>query len=543
MHGQMMNESLTINSVMRYAEKIYPNVEIVSVTSDNPRHRYTYKDAFGRVRRLANLLQTLGLTEGDRVATMAWNDHRHFEIYYATSCSGLVCHTINPRLFADQIEYIINHAEDQYLFIDPMFVPVIDKIKKKLTKLKGVIVLTSEDAMPESTIEDTWCYESLIKDQHEEFEFPDIEENTASSLCYTSGTTGNPKGVLYSHRSTVLHGLGSMVPNAFNISSTETVLPIVPMFHVNAWSLPYTCAMAGAKLVFPGNKMADGEILTDLINTEKVTFSAGVPTVWQALLNYLKETNQKVPSLKRCIVGGSAVSLGLMKGYAEFLDVELQHAWGMTELSPVGTVNIPKSELNDLSEDEVNNIRIKQGLPLYGVETKIVDENNNELPWDGKAFGTLKVKGPWVAASYYRQADSDVHDSDGWFDTGDVCTFDEYGYMQITDRTKDVIKSGGEWISTIELENIATDHPAIQLAAVIGVPHPKWDERPVVFAIKQPDAEVTDTELLSYFDGKVAKWCIPDAVVFVDELPLTATGKLDKKVIRKSYADYTLEQL
>lgn len=540
MRALMMDSQLTILSVMEYAKKIYPETEIVSITHDHDRHRYTFKDAFKRVSQLANALKAKELNIGDRVATLAWNDFRHFELYYATSCSGLVCHTINPRLFPEQIEYIVNHANDRALFVDPMFVPLIEQISNKLVNLEHIIVLTSEDLMPKSDSLNLLCYETLIGRESTEYTYPQLNENDACSLCYTSGTTGEPKGVLYSHRSTILHGLASMTPNAFNISNRETVLPIVPMFHVNAWSLPYTCVIAGAKLVFPGNKMADGKTLANLINEEKVTFSAGVPTVWLALHQYLTETKTSVESLKRCIVGGSACPLSLMDAFRDNHKVDLQHAWGMTELSPLGTMNKIKPQLDGKDCSELDLVRVKQGIPLYGVETKIVDDVDEDLPWDGEAFGKLKVKGPWVASAYYNQDTSTAHDDKGWFDTGDVCTFDKHGYMQIVDRTKDVIKSGGEWISSIELENIAVAHPDVSEAAVIGIAHSRWDERPVVFAVKNEHA-INETDLLSFYDGKVAKWSKPDKVVFVDSLPHTASGKLDKKVLRQTFAGLSLE--
>ena len=539
MNGLMMNFPLTITSVMNYAKKVYPDVEIVSVTSDNPRHRYTYKDAFQRVNKLANALDKLDIKRGDRIATLAWNDYRHFELYYAISCSGYVCHTINPRLFSEQIEFIISHAQDQYIFLDPQFVPILEPIADKLKTVKGFVVLTDKAHMPISTLNNLYCYEELIGDESDSFTFPELEEDNASSLCYTSGTTGDPKGVLYSHRSTVLHGLGSMVPNAFNISNREIVLPIVPMFHVNAWSLPYTCALAGAKLVFPGSKMADGETLSQLINEEKVTFSAGVPTVWQALYNYLQQNDIKVESLERCIVGGSACSIGLMNDFEANFQVTLQAAWGLTETSPLGSIFTLKPELDSISQQQLDKLKVKQGLPIYGVETKIVDDNNQELPWDGQAFGSLKVRGPWVASAYYEIDENTAHDADGWFDTGDVVTFDSHAYMQITDRNKDLIKSGGEWISSIALENLASDHPDIAQAAAIGIYHPKWDERPLIVAVKNPDATITKEQLLAYYQGKIAKWWLPDAIEFVDALPLTATGKLDKKVLRQQFKDYS----
>ncbi|MDA8622383.1 long-chain fatty acid--CoA ligase [Psychrosphaera sp.] len=531
--GAMMNADLTINSIMSYAKKVYGNVEIVSVTHDHERFRYTYKDAFKRVDKLANALSKLGLQRSDRVATIAWNDHRHFELYYAISCSGFVCHTINPRLYSEQLEYILHHAADKVIFVDKTLLPALEAVKDSLPELKATVVLCEEQDLPESDL-NLIAYETLIADEPDSFEYPELDEQAASSLCYTSGTTGNPKGVLYSHRSTVLHSFSISMPNSMSIGNNEVIMPIVPMFHVNAWGLPYACPMSGAKLVFPGNKMADGETLTNLINTEKVTMSAGVPTVWLALLNYLKQSNETIESVKRFIVGGAACPLGLMKGFAEY-GVEMQHAWGMTELSPLGTINVMKPELLKLDEQQLDQIRVKQGLPVYGVEMKIVDDEDNELPWDGEASGNLKVKGAWVCSSYFNQTESDAHDRDGWFSTGDVVTFDEHSYMMVTDRSKDVIKSGGEWISSIELENIASDHPDIMEAAVIGIPDPKWTERPAVFAIKMENAEITEQQLIDSFEGKTAKWCIPEQVTFVEELPHTATGKLDKKQLRKLY--------
>ena len=539
--GQMMDYQLTITTLMQYAEQIFPQRTIVSVTHDNPRHRYTYSEAFSRVAQLANALSGLGLKQGDRVATLAWNDYRHFEVYYAVSCSGFVCHTINPRLFSEQIEYIINHAEDQVLLVDPMFVPLIAPLRDKLTSLKTIVVLSDEANMPADLPFDALCYETFIGGQPTQFDYPELEESCAAALCYTSGTTGNPKGVLYSHRSTVLHAMVSVMPNALNITGDDVVMPIVPMFHVNAWGIPYSAMMLGAKLVFPGNKMADGETLCDLINSEKITFSAGVPTVWLALYQHLESSGKQVPTLKRCIVGGSACPLGLMKAYESKYGVYIQTAWGMTELSPLGSVNIIRDEVASEQGDAQDRRRQSCGMPVYGVETKAVDENNNALPWDGETVGELKVRGPWVCGSYFKLPDSEAHDDDGWFATGDVVTIDEFGYIQITDRAKDVIKSGGEWISSIELENIATDHPDIAQAAVIGIFHPKWDERPLLIAAKNPGAGIDGEGLVAHLTGKVAKWWLPDAVEFVDSIPLTATGKIDKKVLREKFKDFSFE--
>ncbi|HEY0941745.1 MAG TPA: 3-(methylthio)propionyl-CoA ligase [Steroidobacter sp.] len=538
MFGLMMDRPLLISSIARHAELQHPHREIVSVANDNPRHRYTYRDAFARARKLANALKRLGLQHGDRVGTLAWNDYRHFETYYAVSGSGYVCHTINPRLFEDQIAFIINHAEDRWLLLDPVFVPLLEKLQARLPKLEGCIVMTDEAHMPATQLPRARSYESFIADESDAFDWPEFDERTASSLCYTSGTTGEPKGVLYSHRSTLLHCYASALSDVMSLSAHEVVLPVVPMFHVNAWGLPYSCPMVGAKLVFPGSKMGDAETLQALIEEEKVTFSAGVPTVWQGLVAYLEKTGKRIDSLRRIVCGGSAVPVALMKQLAEQHDVEVVHAWGMTETSPLGTLRCQTPEADALPEQEREALRAKQGRTVFGIELRVEDDNGVEVPRDGKSFGALKVRGPWVAASYYKRSGDDVFDERGWFNTGDVATICPLGYMQITDRTKDVIKSGGEWISSIELENLAVSHPAVAQAAAIAIPHPKWQERPLLVVVLKPGATATAAELLEFMAGKVAKWWLPDDVVFVDKLPLTATGKLSKLQLRQQFADY-----
>lgn len=538
MNGLMMNTSLTVTSILQYAERVNGGGEIVSVTRDNPRHRYSYREAFARVRQLANALAGWNLERGDRVATLAWNDYRHFETYYASACSGYVCHTINPRLFPEQLVYIINHADDKYVFLDPDFMPLVEGIADQCPGVKGWVVLTDREHMPETQLEGVLCYEELLAGHGTDFEFPEIDENEACALCYTSGTTGNPKGVLYSHRSTLLHVYASMMPDALGLSRQDVFLPIVPMFHVNAWGVPYSCPIAGAKIVFPGNKMGDGETLATLINEEGVTQSAGVPTVWLALLAHLKASGKTVESLRRIVVGGAACPLSVQEDFDRY-GVESRVGWGMTEMSPLGSINASGDSRDQYSAETFAKLRLKAGRPVFGVEMKIVDEEGKELPWDGVAYGALKVRGPWICSSYFKLDGSSAHEEEGWFETGDVATIDPEGYVAITDRTKDVIKSGGEWISSIEVENVATDHPKVAEAAVIGHYHPKWSERPLLVVVRGPEGQdLTAEEMLAWFDGKIAKWWVPDAVEFVDELPHGATGKIQKVELREQFKDF-----
>jgi fatty-acyl-CoA synthase len=478
---------------------------------------------------------------GDRLGTLAWNTHRHYEAYFGIAGIGAISHTINPRLFPEQITYIVNHAEDKLLFIDETFIPLVEKLSPQLTSVEKIIILTDKTNI-DTSLSNWIAYEELISKQSDEFKWPVFDEHSASSLCYTSGTTGNPKGVLYSHRSTMIHAYTAALPDAFNISARDVVMPIVPMFHVNAWGLPYICTMTGTKIVFPGPAM-DGESLCQLMDEEGVTLSAGVPTVWAGVDSHLTDHQLKLPSLKRVVIGGSACPDSMIRSFEMNHDVEVDHAWGMTELSPLGTYNTFKPKHVALDRDAQLAFKGKQGKVLFGVEMKIVDDEGNELPWDGKTFGDLLVRGPNVLTNYFKQIDPLlIQDTEklGWFDTGDVATIDPDGYMQITDRSKDVIKSGGEWISSIEIENTAVSHQDIVEAAVIAVAHPKWDERPLLIVVKKQDANLTREEILEFFVGKVAKWCIPDDVVFVDEIPHTATGKILKTKLREDFADYTV---
>ena len=540
MLGQMMQTPLTITSVMRHALRHHGNREVVAVTADEPLVRSSYRDVFARAGQLANALAAAGVKPGERVATLAWNDHRHLEIYYGTSCAGTVLHTLNPRLFPEQIAWIMNHAEDCCLFVDPLVLPLAEALAPKLPAIRHWVVLTGAAHMPETSLPGAVSYEDFIGPHGPDYDWPDLDENTACSLCYTSGTTGNPKGVVYSHRSTVLHAMAACMTDVMGLSQRDSVMPVVPMFHANAWGVPYAAPMAGAKIVMPGPKLADGEVLHRLMETEEVTLALGVPTIWMALLQYLEAENKTLTSLERTIVGGAACPLSIMKEFEDRYGVWTHHGWGMTELSPLGAINTFKRGMDELPASDRDALRARQGRGVFGVEMKITGDDGAELPWDGKAFGTLKVRGPWVCAGYYRLDGDDTHDADGWFDTGDVATIDPDGYMQITDRTKDVIKTGGEWISSIELENTAVAHPDVAEAAVIGVHHPQWTERPLLLVVPKGDAEISDAALREWFRGKVPDWWIPDQVVAVDELPHTATGKLNKLALRKDYADYEM---
>lgn len=543
MFGLMMGKPLLISSILQHGADVFGEQEIVSRSVEGSLHRYNYNQAHQRAKRLANVLNRFGIERGDRIATLAWNGYRHFEIYYGVSGFGAVCHTINPRLHPSQIAYILNHAEDKYLFVDLTFMPLIEAVHEHLESLRGVVVMTDRAHMPKSKISGLLCYEELLDASSELFEWPEFDENSASSLCYTSGTTGNPKGVLYSHRSTLLHSMAIALPQVMNFSEKAAVLPVVPMFHVNAWGIPYATPFTGTKLVNPGPKL-DGDSLWDLMEAEDVTASAGVPTIWLDLLRAMREHGRAPHKLEFVVIGGSAVPKSMVKAFEQDFGIEVRQGWGMTETSPVGTINVVKESHLHLPDDERHEVQIKQGRKLFGVDLKIVDDDGALLPHDGAAQGELKIRGPWVCSAYFKQDSAEAHSgghwNDGWFSTGDVATIDAEGYMQITDRVKDMIKSGGEWISSIDLENAATGHPEVAMAAVIGVSHEKWDERPLLLIVAKEGVSPDAASIREYLSGQVAKWWLPDDIILVESLPLGATGKILKNRLREEYKDHLL---
>ena len=542
MFGLMQQQSLLISSLIDFAERHHGDGEVVSRRVEGDVHRYTWADVASRSRQLANALDGLKLGQGDRVATLAWNGYRHLEMYFGVSGSGRVLHTLNPRLHPDQVVWIANHAEDQILCFDMTFLPLVQAVHARCTTVKHWVALCDADKLPADTgIPNLTSYETLIGQQAKTYVWPELDENTASSMCYTSGTTGNPKAALYSHRSTLLHAYAAALPDVMCISARDAILPVVPMFHVNAWGIPYSAAMTGAKLVFPGPAL-DGKSVYELIEAERVTFAAGVPTVWQMLLGHMKPAHLKFKSLKRTVIGGSACPPAMIHAFREDYGVDVLHAWGMTEMSPLGTLCTLKNKHLSLPEEAQMKLRLKQGRAIFGVDMKIVNDAGEALPHDGKTYGDLLVKGPWIIREYFKQEGSSPL-IDGWFPTGDVATIDEDGFMQITDRSKDVIKSGGEWISSIDIENIAMAHPDVAMAACIGMPHPKWDERPVVCVVNKPGSTLTSAEPLKIYEGKTAKWQIPDDAIFVEAIPLGATGKMLKTKLREQLSGYKLPGL
>jgi acyl-CoA synthetase (AMP-forming)/AMP-acid ligase II len=539
MFGLMQTRPLMISSIIQHAATNHATTEIVSKTVEGALHRYTYADAERRMRRLAKVLQHLGVGPSDRVATLAWNGFRHLEVYYAAPCMGAMYHTLNPRLGADDLAFIIEDAQDCILFADTSFTALLTALAPRTPSVKAVVMMTDAANMPDVTLAPgmaLYCYEDLIAAADDDYAWPELDERTASGLCYTSGTTGRPKGVLYSHRSTVLHAMAITAPDVFGVRAAERVLPVVPMFHVNAWGIPFACPMAGATLVLPGRHL-DGASLAGLMNAERVTLSAGVPTIWLGLL-HLRATDTKLDTVKKLVIGGSACPPMLIEAFGREYGVTVDHAWGMTETSPLGTYNQPKANDVLLSDAARTARRLGQGRGIYGIEMKIVNDSGESLPWDGIAFGNLMVRGHWVCSTYYGGKTLGGADDDGWFATGDVATIDSDGYMQITDRSKDVIKSGGEWISSITLENIAVAHPDVAEAAIIAAHHPKWDERPLLVVVPKPGCTLDTAALLASFDGHVPKWWLPDGVLAVEELPHTATGKINKLALRKLYGEH-----
>jgi len=538
MYGLMMDRPLLIKSVMEFAAQFHSDTEIVSRSVEGPIHRYTYGDSYVRIKKLANALLALGVQPGDRVATLAWNTWRHFEVYYAVAGIGAICHTINPRLNAEQKRYIINHAEDKLLFFDVGFTDDVMELVDRIPSISGLIVMTDSSNMSGSCSGTLGCYEDLIAPSPETFDWPEFDENTASSMCYTSGTTGNPKGVLYSHRAIVLHTYAMCMSGSLPVTVKDTLLQVVPMFHVNAWGAPYAAPVAGAKLVLPGARM-DGASLFKLMDDEEVTFTLGVPTVWMGLLSYMKEMGRKPRALRRVLVGGAAVSEAMIDEFELCYGVDVSHAWGMTETTPLGVVNTLKPKFENLPRDQKMAQKLKQGRVVFGVDMRIVDDDGRVLDNDGVTSGHLQVRGPWIIKEYYK-GEQPALTEDGWFDTGDVATLDIDGYMHITDRAKDVIKSGGEWISSVILENAAMGHPDITHAAVIGIAHPKWQERPLLICVTDEDNRPTLDDINEYLISKVPKWWLPDCVEFVDKLPLGATGKVLKSELRKRFEEKKL---
>jgi fatty-acyl-CoA synthase len=539
MKGLMQDWPLRVSTIIDHAARFHGDREIVTRSVEGPITRTTYRQVHLRARKVAQALTRMGVKEGDVVATMAWNTARHMEAWYGIMGLGAVCHTLNPRLFAEQLVYIINHAEDKAIFVDLTFVPILEAIQDKLPKVKAYIVMTDRAHMPATKLPGALCYEEIVEAENGEFEWAKVDENAACGLCYTSGTTGNPKGVLYSHRSNVLHSMAANMGDALGMKSADVMLPVVPMFHANAWGITFAAPAVGAKLVMPGANM-DGASIYELLDKEEVTVTAAVPTVWLMLLQYLEKTGAMLPALTRVVIGGSAAPRSMIEVFEAKYDVKVFHAWGMTEMSPMGTLGALKAGMDKLPLEKQIDVKVKQGRAIYTVEMKITDDNGKELPSDGKAFGHLMVRGPAIAGAYLKGEGGNILDKDGWFDTGDVATIDAQGYMQITDRAKDVIKSGGEWISSIEIENLAVGHPKVTEAAVIGIVHPKWDERPLLIVVPKEGEKPTKEEILHYMEGKIAKWWMPDDVVFVTEIPHTATGKIQKLTLRQQFKDYKL---
>jgi fatty-acyl-CoA synthase len=539
MQGLMQDWPLLCHRVIDHAAINHPERCVISRSIEGPIHSIAYPQLRARALKLAQRLERDGIRQGDRVATLAWNTWRHLEAWYGILGVGAIYHTVNPRLFPEQIVWIVNHAEDRMMLTDLTFVPLLEKLADKLKPIERYVVLTDAAHMPKTTLRNAVPYEEWIAEVDGDFAWASFDENTAAGMCYTSGTTGNPKGVVYSHRSNVLHSLMAIQPEMIGLCSRDTVLPVVPFFHANGWSLALTAPMAGATMVMPGMKL-DGASVYELLNEFKVTCTAAVPTVWLMLLQHLEATGGKLPLLKKVVIGGSACPRAMTKAFQDVYGVEVIHAWGMTEMSPLGTVCTLKPEYAGLTGEARLDVQQKQGQTPFGVEMRIVDDSDRLLPWDGKTFGRLKVRGPAVAKAYFKGEGGDILDADGFFDTGDVATIDQYGYMQITDRSKDVIKSGGEWISSIDIENIAVGHPKVAEAAVIGIRHPKWDERPLLVIVLKKDQAATKEELLGFLQGKIAKWWMPDDVVVVDEIPHTATGKIQKITLRERFKDYVL---